>query len=91
MWPFKKTHILERFPLFHYICLVAWGVIILKNKIVRISTKMCLRYRKVTGDVYLSIFVKVILVKKPVPLYATLHTRQLHPHRYFLLYMQLFL
>ena len=38
-WPFQTTHVLVRFPLLDNVSSVAWGTIILENKVIPISRR----------------------------------------------------
>ena len=58
-WPFQTTHVLVRFPLLDNVSSVAWGTIILENKVISISQKMCWRNGRVPENIQIAILVKV--------------------------------
>lgn len=85
-WLFKITHILVWFPLFHCICPMTWGVIILGNKVVAIYKKLKVLQLLIMRMSKYSPLLMLPLrwVKNPEPLFY-MHPWQSHHHHQILL------
>lgn len=85
-WLFKITHILVWFPLFHCICPMTWGAIILGNKVVAIYKKLKVLQLLIMRMSKYSPLLMLPLrwVKNPEPLFY-MHPWQSHHHHQILL------
>lgn len=85
-WLFKITHILVWFPLFHCICPMTWGAIILGNKVVAIYKKLKVSQLLIMRMSKYSPLLMLPLrwVKNPEPLFY-MHPWQSHHHHQILL------
>lgn len=85
-WLFKITHILVWFPLFHCICPMTWGAIILGNKVVAIYKKLKVSQLLIMRMSKYSPLLMLPLrwVKNPEPLFY-MHPWQSHYHHQILL------
>lgn len=85
-WLFKITHILVWFSLFHCICPMTWGAIILGNKVVAIYKKLKVSQLLIMRMSKYSPLLMLPLrwVKNPEPLFY-MHPWQSHHHHQILL------
>ena len=88
-WPFQTTHVLVRFPMLDNVSSVAWGTIVLENKVISISQKMCWGNGRVPENIQIAILVKVAFQWSEKPFLCTaLHPTQSQRHHQISLWVQ---
>ena len=69
-WPFQTTQVLIRFPLLDNTSYVAWGTIILENKVISMSQKMCWGNGRIPENIRTAILVEVAFQWSKKPSYS---------------------